>query len=86
MMQSSRLRYEPLSPLHLDSFHALVQDDHIRRYLMDGELFPREWSADRIKDSAELMAGRGVLEKLGFQHTATGAGAFGSLFTYTLRG
>ena len=165
MTSSARLRYEPLSVDQIDRFHSLVQDDHIRRYLMDGEMFPREWSADRVNDSAALFASRGVglslvfeqasgelvgfcgflvlgaagaepqlvyallerfsgrgyatemarasiadaranagfaeivagvdevnaasmriLDKLGFERTATGRGAFGNLFTYTLRG
>ena len=60
MTAPARLRYEPLAPAHLDSFHALVQDDHIRRYLMDGELFPRAWSLDRITDSVKLRKRRGV--------------------------
>ena len=162
MTSSARLRYEPLTLDHVDRFHALVQDDHIRRYLMDGEVFPREWSVDRVNDSTGLFASRGVglslvfekasdepvgfcgflamdaaepqlvyalrerftgrgyatematasiadaranagfteivagvdevnaasmrvLEKLGFERTATAQGAFGNLFTYTLR-
>ena len=60
MTSSARLRYEPLSLAQLDRFHALVQDAHIRRYLMDGEIFPREWSEDRVRDSEALMASRGV--------------------------
>lgn len=163
MTSSARLRYERLSPVHADQFHSLVQDDHIRRYLMDGELFPRHWSLDRIDDSTALFAARGVglslvfekssdelvgfcgflvlgegepqlvyamrerfsglgyatemaaasiadarinagfqaivagvdevnaasmrvLEKLGFERTGVQQGAFGNLFTYTLRG
>jgi ribosomal-protein-alanine N-acetyltransferase len=60
MRASPRLRYEQLSIAHLDRFHELVQDPHIRRYLMDGEIFPREWSEERIRDSEALMALRGV--------------------------
>lgn len=60
MRASLRLRYEQLSIAHLDRFHGLVQDPHIRRYLMDGEIFPREWSEERIRDSEALMAERGV--------------------------
>jgi [ribosomal protein S5]-alanine N-acetyltransferase len=163
-LTSPRLRYQPLAFEHLDRFHALVQDAHIRRYLMDGEVFPREWSEDRVRDSEALMARRGVglslafekasgdlagfcgflelpslhaepqlvyallerftgqgyatemaraaiedaratagftdicaavdevntasvrvLEKLGFERVTTGQGAFGNMFTYTLR-
>ena len=44
----------------LDDFHRLVQDDHVRRYLMDGELLPREWSEQRVLDSAGLFERCGV--------------------------
>jgi len=61
-----RLRYERLTVDHLGRFHALVQDEHIRRYLMDGELFPREWSEDRMRDSERLWMERGVGLSLAF--------------------
>lgn len=60
MLSSPRLRYEALTIDDLDRFHSLVQDAHIRRYLMDGEIFPREWSEERVRDSQALMASRGV--------------------------
>src|SRR5687768_7353432 len=72
MLASPRLRYERLSIAELDRFHALVQDEHIRRYLMDGELFSREWSEERIRDSARLFETRGVGLSLAFEQ-ATGA-------------
>jgi RimJ/RimL family protein N-acetyltransferase len=59
-MTSARLTYQPVTPANLDNFHALVQDDHVRRYLMDGELFPREWSEQRVRDSISLFDRRGV--------------------------
>jgi [ribosomal protein S5]-alanine N-acetyltransferase len=59
-MTSERLTYLPLSLAMLDDFHALVQDDHVRRYLMDGGLFPREWSEQRVRDSISLFDRRGV--------------------------
>jgi RimJ/RimL family protein N-acetyltransferase len=58
--ESERLRYSELRPKHLDSFHRLVQDAHVRRYLMDGEVLPMEWSAERIRDSRALFERRGV--------------------------
>jgi len=69
MVPSPRLRYEPLAPDHLDDFHALVQDAHIRRYLMDGELMPREWSDARIRDSQMLAGCRRVGLSLVFERT-----------------
>ena len=59
-MFSSRLAYAPVSLETLDPFHALIQDQHVRRYLMDGEVFPREWSEARVRDSIALFARRGV--------------------------
>ena len=59
-MRSARLTYAPLAPAHLDALHALVTDEHVRRYLLDGQVFTREWSADRIGDSESLFAQRGV--------------------------
>jgi ribosomal-protein-alanine N-acetyltransferase len=60
-MESDRLRYFPIiEDSHLDAFHRLVQDGHIRRYLMDGQVFPPEWSAERIRDSQALFERRGV--------------------------
>jgi ribosomal-protein-alanine N-acetyltransferase len=57
---SRRLRYERVGVDTLDRFHSLVQDPHVRRYLMDGEVFPIEWSRDRVLDSDALFASRGV--------------------------
>jgi RimJ/RimL family protein N-acetyltransferase len=57
---SERLTYEPITLATIDDFHALVQDDHVRRYLMDGELFPHDWSEARVRDSISLFTRRGV--------------------------
>jgi RimJ/RimL family protein N-acetyltransferase len=59
-MQSVRLTYHPVTLDTLDDFHTLVQDEHVRRYLMDGQQFPREWSAERVRDSTDLFDRRGV--------------------------
>lgn len=57
---SARLRYVPVAPAALDAFHALVQDAHVLRYLMDGITHPRAWSEARIRDSEALFERRGV--------------------------
>jgi RimJ/RimL family protein N-acetyltransferase len=57
---SARLEYRPISPATLDDFHKLVQDAHVRRYLMDGELLPREWTEQRVRSSADLFERCGV--------------------------
>jgi len=59
-MFSDRLRYATVGLENLDCFHSLVQDGHVRRYLMDGNLFPREWSEERVRESQSLFARRGV--------------------------
>jgi RimJ/RimL family protein N-acetyltransferase len=59
-MTSERLRYQPVELYDLDAFHCLVQDEHVRRYLMDGNVFPREWTEERIHDSRRLFERRGV--------------------------
>jgi ribosomal-protein-alanine N-acetyltransferase len=59
-VSSDRLRYHPVEPANLDAFHSLVQDEHVRRYLMDGNVFSREWSAERVRDSEGLFERRGV--------------------------
>jgi ribosomal-protein-alanine N-acetyltransferase len=65
-MHSERLRYHPVEPANLDAFHRLVQDEHVRRYMMDGNVFPREWSAERIRQSQELFERRGVATWLAY--------------------
>jgi len=59
-MISERLGYEPVTPSDLDAFQSLVEDEHVRRYLMDGNVFPRDWTAERILDSQALFEQRGV--------------------------
>jgi RimJ/RimL family protein N-acetyltransferase len=59
-VQSERLRYSALTTDSVDDFHALVQDEHVRRYLLDGNVFPREWSEERARESESLFARRGV--------------------------
>ncbi len=69
-MTSARLRYCPVEAAHLESFHSLVQDPHVRRYLMDGVVFPREWNEERVRDSQALFERRGV--GIWLAHTLTG--------------
>jgi RimJ/RimL family protein N-acetyltransferase len=66
---TGRLRYEPVQPADLDAFHGLVQDEHVRRYMMDGNVFPREWSAQRIRESQALFERRGVGIWLAFERS-----------------
>jgi ribosomal-protein-alanine N-acetyltransferase len=57
---SERLRYRPAALADLGGFHSLVQDVHVRRYFMDGKLYPREWSQERVLESEGLFERRGV--------------------------
>jgi ribosomal-protein-alanine N-acetyltransferase len=59
-VESERLTYAQLRPSDLDAFHGLVRDDHVRRYLLDGELLPPDWSEQRIRESQRLFERRGV--------------------------
>jgi len=68
-MLSERLRYHPVEPGNLEVFHRLVQDEHVRRYMMDGNVFPREWSAARIRQSRVLFERRGVGTWLAYDRT-----------------
>lgn len=59
-MTSERLAYQPVSLPTLDAFHRLVQDPHVRQFLMDGTVHSREWSEERVRDSLSLFDRRGV--------------------------
>jgi RimJ/RimL family protein N-acetyltransferase len=41
-------------------FHTLVADPHVYRYLMDGQVTPQTWCAERIAGSEALFLTRGV--------------------------
>ncbi|WP_428263502.1 GNAT family N-acetyltransferase [Haliangium sp.] len=60
LLRSPRLRYRELADDDLGDFHALVLDEHIRRYLMDGEVVDRGWCRDAIAVSTALFTDRGV--------------------------
>ena len=80
-MHSERLRYHPAEPAHLDAFHRLVQDEHVRRYMMDGNVFSRDWSAERIRQSQALFERRGVGTWLAYDkntHELVGFCGFGN--------
>jgi RimJ/RimL family protein N-acetyltransferase len=59
-MTSARLCFARVGLATLDAFHCLVEDAHVRRYLLDGQVHPRDWSAARIQDSEALFERRGV--------------------------
>ncbi|MEM1024244.1 MAG: GNAT family N-acetyltransferase [Myxococcota bacterium] len=55
---SARLRYAPFEDI--DSFHALVVDPYIRRYLFDGESMSRGWTETTLQKSSERDAESGL--------------------------
>ena len=57
---SERLGYRRLTAADVDGFHELVIDSHVKRYLLDGETLPREWSEKEIRSSQCLFHERGV--------------------------
>ncbi|MEZ4433168.1 MAG: GNAT family N-acetyltransferase [bacterium] len=59
MPTSPRLRWRRLDRDHVDAFHRLVVDPHVRRFLLDGEQLPREWSA------AEVTASDALFDRIG---------------------
>lgn len=59
-LHSPRLVYRALDEPDVDTFHALIIDPHVKRYLCDGQTLPREWAADTIAASKRLFATRGV--------------------------
>ena len=70
-MTSEKHRYQPVSSSDLDAFHHLLQDEHVRRYLLDGHIVPREWSEELIQDSQTLRDRRGVGIWLAYMKTST---------------
>jgi len=58
-MDSERLSYRAVTPADLQAFHGLVRDEHIRRFMMDGNVFSPEWSLGHIRDSQALLASTG---------------------------
>jgi ribosomal-protein-alanine N-acetyltransferase len=59
-LHSPRLGYRAVDEPDIDVFHALITDAHVRRYLCDGQILPREWAADAVAASKRLFATRGV--------------------------
>lgn len=52
---SARLAYRRLGAADLDRFHAIATDAHVRRYLLDGHVLPREWAEDELAASDRLF-------------------------------
>jgi RimJ/RimL family protein N-acetyltransferase len=61
-LSSPRLLYRRLGeqPGDVGEFHRLVTDDHVRRYLLDGELKTRAFCEEEVHNSQKLFAERAV--------------------------
>jgi RimJ/RimL family protein N-acetyltransferase len=57
---SARLKYRRLTADDLLTFHALVVDDHVRRYLLDGLSMDLAWCRKQAQASDALFAERNV--------------------------
>jgi RimJ/RimL family protein N-acetyltransferase len=55
-----RLTFSRLSSADMAEFHRLAQDEHIRRYLLDGDTVERAWCEEQLRASDELFASHGV--------------------------
>lgn len=64
---SERLSYRRLTAANVDGFHRLVIDSPVKRYLLDGETMPREWSEKEIRSSQCLFHEWGVGIRLVFE-------------------
>jgi len=60
VMRSERLRYAALSPELAAPFQRAVQDDYVRRYMLDGQLLSAERCVERIGESQTLFEHLGV--------------------------
>jgi len=59
-LTSPRLSYSRLSAENLAAFHALATDEHIRHYLLDGQIVDRAWCEEQLAASDALFAQRNV--------------------------
>jgi RimJ/RimL family protein N-acetyltransferase len=58
--RSPRLAYRELEAGDLDRFHEIAIDPHVRRFLLDGQVVGRDWSADAIETSRRMFEERSL--------------------------
>ena len=54
------LQFQRLHEDHCDVFHQLCTDEHVRRYLLDGNVVERDWALAEIATSSALFDTHGV--------------------------
>lgn len=59
-LASPRLSYSRLAAENLAAFHALAIDEHIRRFLLDGQIVDLAWCEAQLAASNSLFAERSV--------------------------
>jgi RimJ/RimL family protein N-acetyltransferase len=52
--------YREVCERDLDGFYALIRDEHIKRYLLDGQDMSRDWTAAEILASQRLFETDGI--------------------------
>lgn len=60
MVRTQRLVFRSLTADNLVQFHALVCDEHIRRYLLDGQNMSLTWCSDILKSTSEEQRRSGL--------------------------
>jgi hypothetical protein len=58
--RSPNLEYRRVAVADADELHAMIVEDHVKRYLCDGETLPRAWADETIAAAESLYRGRGV--------------------------
>jgi ribosomal-protein-alanine N-acetyltransferase len=57
---SARLGYRRPVASDAGVLHAIITDDHVKRYLCDGQTLPLAWAVEAIEASDRLFEARGV--------------------------
>jgi len=59
VVETARLQMRPLALLDLDGLHRLFADPSVRRFLLDDQIVPREWTEAEIISSIKLFESDG---------------------------
>jgi ribosomal-protein-alanine N-acetyltransferase len=59
-LETERLRLDPLNESDIDPLHAVLREEGVRRYLLDGEEVERDWVAEVVGDSVDDFASKGL--------------------------
>lgn len=59
-LRSTRLQLRPLAASDAPTLLSIVQDEHVLRYLLDGEVMTLPWCVAQVETSEALFEARGV--------------------------